>query len=589
MLYVATEFHADDKPLLWELESNVVAVQLPGPRFTSLYADVIDGPLLPRLLNAFAELRDELDVSQAVCMVDLPFWAPLALALRERYGWKVVYDCMDDYGSFSTVGKRMLRAEATLSRESDLVLASSRSIFAAQSAHNPHCLLVPNAADFEHFHAPPAELPADVRDLPRPIVGYYGAISDWFDAELVGELARARPWWSFVLVGSTYGANLAALSGLSNVHLLGEKPYAMIAAYAHAFDVGMIPFKRTPLTDATNPVKLFEYLAAGKPVVATELGELSHYREHVRLVRDKAAWLDALESAMRPASPEVVETRVAFARANSWDARATQIATSVEALYPLVSIVIVTYNNLDYTRLCLESIYAQTVYPRFEVVVVDNASQDATPAYLEEFAASHPNCTVILSETNDGFARGNNRGIAAARGEYLVFLNNDTVVTRGWLSRLVYHLRDPAVGMVGPVTNSAGNEARVPVDYTAIGDMEAFARRYTRAHFGETFDIRVLALFCVAMRRQVVDEVGLLDERFGIGMFEDDDYALRVRERGYRIVCAEDVFVHHWGSASFSKLQDSVYQALFDENRRKFEDKWGQKWQPHKYRESVAP
>ncbi|HZR98684.1 MAG TPA: glycosyltransferase [Chloroflexota bacterium] len=589
VLYLATEFRHGDKPLLWELEPNVVAVQLPGPRFTSLYADVIDDRLLSQLVDAFADLRAELDVVQAVCMVDLPFWAPLALRLRERYGWKVVYDCMDDYASFSTVGKRMLRAEATLSRESDLVLASSRGIFAAQAAHNPRCLLVPNAADFEHFHTPPAALPADVRDLPRPIVGYYGAISDWFDAALVADLARARPWWSFVLVGSTYGADLAPLSGLRNVHLLGEKPYAEIAAYAHAFDVGMIPFKRTPLTDATNPVKLFEYLAAGKPVVATELGELTHYREQVRLVADRAQWLDALEAAMRPASPRAVEARVAFARENSWDARATQIAAAVEALYPLASIVIVTYNNLDYTRLCLESIYAKTVYPRFEVIVVDNASQDETPTYLEEFAASHPRCRVILNPTNDGFARANNRGLAAARGEYVVFLNNDTVVTRGWLSRLLYHLRDPRVGMVGPVTNSTGNEARVLVDYTAIGDMEAFARRYTRAHFGETFDIRVLALFCVAMRRSVVDEVGPLDERFGIGMFEDDDYALRVREKGYRIICAEDVFVHHWGSASFSKLQDRVYQALFDENRRKFEAKWGQKWQPHRYRDAVAP
>jgi GT2 family glycosyltransferase/glycosyltransferase involved in cell wall biosynthesis len=589
VLYVATEFRPGAKPRLWELEPNVVAVQLPGPRFTSLYADVIDERLLPDLEAAFADLAPELVVRLAVCKVDLPFWAPIALSLRERYGWKLVYDCMDDYASFSTVGKRMVRAEATLSRASDLVLASSRGIFATQSALNPHCLLVPNAADFAHFHTPPVELPADVRDLPRPIVGYYGAISDWFDAELVGELARARPWWTFLLVGSTYGADVAPLSGLTNVHLLGEKPYAEIAAYAHAFDVAMIPFKRTPLTDATNPVKLFEYLAAGKPVVASELGELTYYRDQVRLVANRAEWLDALESAMRPASPDVVAARVAFARENSWEARATQITTAVEALYPLASIVIVTYNNLDYTRLCLDSIYANTVYPRFEVVVVDNASQDDTPAFLQEFAASHSNCTVILSDMNDGFARGNNRGLAAARGDYLVFLNNDTVVPRGWLSRLIYHLRDPAVGMVGPVTNSIGNEARIAVDYTAIDGMEAFARDYTGRHFGETFDIRVLALYCVAMRRQVLDEVGPLDECFGIGMFEDDDYALRVHQAGYRTVCAEDVFVHHWGSASFSKLQDTVYQRLFDDNRAKFEAKWGQKWQPHKYREGVAP
>jgi GT2 family glycosyltransferase len=87
------------------------------------------------------------------------------------------------------------------------------------------------------------------------------------------------------------------------------------------------------------------------------------------------------------------------------------------------------------------------------------------------------------------------------------------------------------------------------------------------------------------MRRSVIiDEVGLLDERFGIGMFEDDDYALRVKQKGYKVICAEDVFVHHWGRASFSKLSQEEYQRLFDENRRKFEEKWGMQWEPHRSR-----
>jgi GT2 family glycosyltransferase len=107
--------------------------------------------------------------------------------------------------------------------------------------------------------------------------------------------------------------------------------------------------------------------------------------------------------------------------------------------------------------------------------------------------------------------------------------------------------------------------------------MERFAEEYTQKHIGKVFDIRMLALFCVAMRRSTVEEIGLLDERFGIGMFEDDDYAVRVKEKGYSIICAEDVFVHHWGSASFSRLADAKYRAIFEE-------KWGRKWEPHRYR-----
>jgi hypothetical protein len=174
--------------------------------------------------------------------------------------------------------------------------------------------------------------------------------------------------------------------------------------------------------------------------------------------------------------------------------------------------------------------------------------------------------------------------IAAARGDYLVLLNNDTVVTRSWLSRLIFHLRDSQIGMIGPVTNASGNESRIEVAYRTLEDMEAFAERYTRAHLGQTFEIRMLALFCAALRRAVLDAVGPLDERFGIGMFEDDDYALRLRRQRYRLLCAEDVFVHHWGSASFSQLSDVEYARVFDENRRAFEAKWGVPWEPHRYR-----
>jgi GT2 family glycosyltransferase len=253
-------------------------------------------------------------------------------------------------------------------------------------------------------------------------------------------------------------------------------------------------------------------------------------------------------------------------------------------LYPKASIIILTYNNLDYNRQCLESIFASTAYPNFDVIVVDNASSDGTPAFLRSFAASHPNLRVILNPENAGFAAGNNQGFAASDGEYVVFLNNDTVVTPGWLSGLIRYLRDPAVGFVGPVTNFSGNESRISVDYADIRDLNDFARRYTNSHRGQSFDIRMLALFCAVTRRSVLEEIGPLDERFNVGMYEDDDYSLRLRHAGYQILCAEDVYVHHWGSAGFSQFAQERYNRLQSENRRKFEEKWGTRWIPHRWR-----
>jgi GT2 family glycosyltransferase len=179
----------------------------------------------------------------------------------------------------------------------------------------------------------------------------------------------------------------------------------------------------------------------------------------------------------------------------------------------------VTYNNLALTKLCLESVFRNTDYPNFEVVVVDNKSSDDTQAYLRTLAQQYDNLKIILNEENYGFAKANNQGIGQATGDYLLLLNNDAIVPQGWLSRLLRHLDDPQIGLVGPVTNFAGNEAQIEVSYRSWAEMEAFAQAFTWLHDTQIADIYVLAMFCVAMRRQVFDQIGPLDERFGIGMF----------------------------------------------------------------------
>lgn len=253
--------------------------------------------------------------------------------------------------------------------------------------------------------------------------------------------------------------------------------------------------------------------------------------------------------------------------------------------YPKVSILILTYNNFDYNKLCLYSIYSNTTYPNFEVIVVDNASSDETPEWLSEFSRSHDNFRLILNKENLGFAGGNNQAAREADGEFLVFLNNDTVVTQGWIEGLLARMQDdPVVGLVGPVTNSTGNEARIPVQYGTPAEMEKFASDRVNLMAGRYFDIRMLAFYCVMARKGQYELMGGLDERYSVGMFEDDDIAIRYHQQGFRVVCAEDVFIHHFQGASFGKLDNERYQKIFDENRRKYEEKWGRKWEPYEFR-----
>jgi GT2 family glycosyltransferase len=255
---------------------------------------------------------------------------------------------------------------------------------------------------------------------------------------------------------------------------------------------------------------------------------------------------------------------------------AEALTAAARQAFPRLSIVIVTYNNRDLTRLCVDSLFARTEWPNVEVLVVDNGSSDATPELLREFANRHANLRVIAFDKNRGFPAACNAGLAQASGAYLALLNNDTVLTRGWAAALSAHLaRRPRLGMVGPVTNAIANEARIEIGYEDLADLPAWAASWTRAHEGEAFAIPMLAFFCVVLRREVFETVGPLDERFGLGMFEDGDYNRRVRDGGWEILCARDAFVHHWQKASFRRLGKAGYFELFEENRRKYEEKWG--------------
>jgi len=251
--------------------------------------------------------------------------------------------------------------------------------------------------------------------------------------------------------------------------------------------------------------------------------------------------------------------------------------------------VIVTYGGLELTKACLESLLDGETWPRLDVIVVDNASSDGTPEYLAGVAAAYPRVRCVFNRENRGFAAANNQGIALAAGGIVVLLNNDTVVPPGLMGLLAGHLsRDASIGLLCPTTNFCGNEARVEPDYESMADLPAFAARRARDHRGRVFDIGVAAMYCVAARRQVLDEVGPLDEAYGVGMFEDDDFAVRMRAKGYRVACAEDAYVHHVGQGSFRKLSPEEYDKLWKRNQAYFEKKFGVEWKAHTPREGVA-
>ena len=251
------------------------------------------------------------------------------------------------------------------------------------------------------------------------------------------------------------------------------------------------------------------------------------------------------------------------------------------ATEPRASVVVVSCDTLALTRLCLESVLAHTEPPTFELVVVDNGSTDGSLEYLRELGERDRRLRLIANRANVGFPAACNQGLAIARGEILVLLNSDTMVPPGWLERLASNLSDDEVGLVGPVTNRIGNEAEVETHYETWGGFLDEAGRRSAAAAG-AFEIETVTMFCLTMRRDVHERLGPLDADFGVGTLEDDDYSLRARDAGYRLLCTEDVLVHHFGEGSFGRLfEDGQYSRLIEENRARFERKWGRPWEQY--------
>lgn len=267
----------------------------------------------------------------------------------------------------------------------------------------------------------------------------------------------------------------------------------------------------------------------------------------------------------------------------SWPARWAELDRAFRRAWPKVSIVVLTHDNLAFNRMCLTSIFENTEYPNYELIVVDNASTDGTVDELRRLKASVRQLRIILNEQNAGFGPGNNQGLSAATGDIFILLNNDTIVPRGWVTRLTRHLNDRKLGLVGPATNRACNEAQIDRAYQTYGEYQALARQHRRDFDGQRVPIRMPMMFCTAFRRDLYERVGPLDERYEVGMFEDEDYALRAKQAGYLLAWTPEVYVHHAYHASIGKLLPTGdYMRLVQLNRGRFEEKWGICWERHR-------
>jgi len=250
---------------------------------------------------------------------------------------KVTVYRMTDYNSgFASSTAELARLERQLAVRADMVAVTASELAERARSLAPAKLVVhiPHGVDFEHFSVP-GPAPGDIKAFPAPIAIYVGSLREWFDSELVSWLAGSLPQISFVLIGPELAVR-GRLAGHPNLHLLGERPYSLIPYYLQAAQVGIIPFDRDSypeLVDHANPLKLYEYMAAGLPVVSTDWPVLRRLASPALLSRSRAEFRDNLLTAIERAG-QLRHAGTEFARAHSWDASYQALRAAVGALTP---------------------------------------------------------------------------------------------------------------------------------------------------------------------------------------------------------------------------------------------------------------
>jgi glycosyltransferase involved in cell wall biosynthesis len=288
-----------------------------------------------RLLNRasfqrkYAKIHARFGIRDPIVVTTFPYTVDFMKAVP---GGPKVYYCVDDFLDYPGVNHKDWAAmEAELLHSIDGLVVTSRTL--AQKRTNGCSLLhLPHGVDFEHFHqaiVDPIQEPR-MEAIRRPIVGFFGLISEWVDLELVRSLSVAFPDCSFVLLGRSE-VDLGRLKDRLNVHCLGWVPYADLPRYASYFDVGLIPFVLNRLTRAVNPLKLMEYFALGLPVLATRLPELESIPGPLCLAEISEEFQRGLAEILRAGPQTAREQAVAVARANTWDSRVTQLSTFLES------------------------------------------------------------------------------------------------------------------------------------------------------------------------------------------------------------------------------------------------------------------
>jgi len=257
-------------------------------------------------------------------------YAPMAVYMRDLCGsGTVVYDCMDELSAFRGAPPELIERERELMAEADVMFTGGLSMWLNKKQHHPNCHRFDSGVDVEHFQnatLEETEIPEDARNLPRPILGYYGVIDERMDYDALRALSQAFPEATLLLIGPVTKVDPAELPQAKNIVYLGQRSYDLLPRYLKAFDVALVPFADNPATKFLSPTKTLEYFAGEKPVVSSPVKDVvENYADIVRIARSPEEYVAAVRAALSEDNRERARMGLERAQEKTWDAIVAQM------------------------------------------------------------------------------------------------------------------------------------------------------------------------------------------------------------------------------------------------------------------------
>jgi glycosyltransferase involved in cell wall biosynthesis len=296
--------------------------------FPVLYNEYVDRINAVLLHRQFRKLLRDLKFRDYLLWAGTPTMAPFLGLFQPRL---LIYNPVDRYAAFSFVDRAGVeKLERTIAQAANLIITTADAIKVDMAHYNKNCEVVSHGVSFEHFNKATEDLqvPEDVKAVKRPVIGFFGALSEWVDLELIGKVALQHPEATVLLVGRA-SADVSLFHNTPNVSLLGFREFDTLPAYLRIFDVCIIPFHLTELVDGVDPIKLREYLCAGKPVVTTDFREARKFDDLIYIARGHDEFVHNVGHALMERDPGIVERRISAVRGDDWPSKIGLISSLV--------------------------------------------------------------------------------------------------------------------------------------------------------------------------------------------------------------------------------------------------------------------